>query len=420
MTDPQNCALICVIDRLAASWLGPYGNTWIETPAANQLAAESVLFENALADSPGLAKLYGSYWTGRHAVCHETDDFQNVIGELTNRGINTLLVTDERLVAEHPLSAGFASRIEVPAPARETAARQILETGLANVFSAALAALAELEPPFLLWMHSQGMSAPWDAPYELRESFAAEDDPQPHDFTAVPSYELPEDYDPDDILGTVHAYAGQVTLLDECLAGLVAALAERNRMPLLTLLTSPRGFPLGEHRIVGDASPALYSETLHVPYLLRRPGGDQGLRRVHRFVQPPDLAATMADWFQIPTPLTGSLARSTLQLANGPTGQLDDRAYALQGDELVFRTPAWQWKLPVKASEEEGSIESEDSRAELFVKPDDRFEANNVAERCPDVVQAMHETAQEFDTAVAHCDMQQLHDLSDVLVHGLN
>ena len=47
-------AIILVVDRLGAGHLGPYGNTWVETPALNRLAAESVLFELAITDSPQL------------------------------------------------------------------------------------------------------------------------------------------------------------------------------------------------------------------------------------------------------------------------------------------------------------------------------------------------------------------------------
>ena len=60
-------AIVLVIDRLGSGFLGPYGNTWIETPAWNQLAARSLLVETALSDTADLATLYHSYWHGRHA-----------------------------------------------------------------------------------------------------------------------------------------------------------------------------------------------------------------------------------------------------------------------------------------------------------------------------------------------------------------
>ncbi len=61
-------AIVIVVDRLGAGYLGPYGNTWIETPSCNRLAARSVLFEFALADAVDLATVYRSYWQGLHAM----------------------------------------------------------------------------------------------------------------------------------------------------------------------------------------------------------------------------------------------------------------------------------------------------------------------------------------------------------------
>ena len=44
-----------------------------------------------------------------------------------------------------------------------------------------------------------------------------------------------------------------------------------------------------------------------------------------------------------------------------------------------MRTPAWFFRHPNIV----------DTERELYLKPDDRWEVNNVAERCDDVVQAM-------------------------------
>ena len=61
-------AICLVIDRLHRGFLGAYGNTWIETPAIDRLAAESFVFDQALVDTPHLAALYRSYWQGWHAL----------------------------------------------------------------------------------------------------------------------------------------------------------------------------------------------------------------------------------------------------------------------------------------------------------------------------------------------------------------
>lgn len=51
-------AIVLVVDRLGAGYLGPYGNTWLETPHWNRLAARSALFEWALTDAVDLPTVY--------------------------------------------------------------------------------------------------------------------------------------------------------------------------------------------------------------------------------------------------------------------------------------------------------------------------------------------------------------------------
>ena len=61
---PPPIAICLVIDRLSAAYLGALGNTWIRTPAFDALAAESIVFDRAMIDSPVLEETYESYWTG--------------------------------------------------------------------------------------------------------------------------------------------------------------------------------------------------------------------------------------------------------------------------------------------------------------------------------------------------------------------
>ena len=108
-------ALVLVIDRLGSGYLGPYGNTWIETPAWNQLASRSVLVESALNDSADLSTLYHSYWQGRHAFsARHTQDVPALAEHLAEQHVQSWLVTDEPTVAEHAAAQGFRERVVLP------------------------------------------------------------------------------------------------------------------------------------------------------------------------------------------------------------------------------------------------------------------------------------------------------------------
>src|SRR6185503_7260520 len=187
-------------------------------------------------------------------------------------GLKTILLTDESLVAEHPLATAFAEKILLPTDEVAEAAKEIEETQIARLTQAAMEVIVQQQEPYLLWIHSRGMSGPWDAPLEYRNAFRDEDDPQPGDFIAPPLIKPGSSFDPDELLRYVHAYAGQVTVTDLCLGALLDA-ADEHRLAKETLFafTSPRGYPLGEHGQVGPVVDALYGEALNVPLIVRLP-----------------------------------------------------------------------------------------------------------------------------------------------------
>ncbi|MCA9226633.1 MAG: hypothetical protein KDA47_13520, partial [Planctomycetales bacterium] len=99
---------------------------------------------------------------------------------------------------------------------------------------------------------------------------ADDDDPLPDDFVEPPEQHLTAPADPDELLKLTHAYAGQVTVIDECLAVIMAAIDSRaSDAPPLVIVTSPRGYPLGEHGRIGLCDAALYGELLQVPLFIR-------------------------------------------------------------------------------------------------------------------------------------------------------
>jgi len=368
--------VVLVIDRLGAAWRGPYGNTWLDTPNFNRLATESVLFETVLADSPDLAATCRSLWAGQHAMALPNASSQTVPAISTSRDGRSILLTDDEAVAGHTLASSFSEVRLAPLPELATSAKDIEQTGLFSFFAAAADLLRESPSSELTWIHSRGMSGPWDAPLELRQQFTEEDDPEPPNFIAPPNEFLPEGFDPDQLLGFVHAYAGQVALADMCLSMLMAALDEHSpKDQTMFVMVSPRGFPLGEHHRVGPCDEALYGELLQVPLLMRMPGGAEALSRVSRIVQPHELS--------------GLLANETPDVLASGFNSSASVAYSLGPRQRAIRTPAWF----MRECEEADGV-----RRELFAKPDDRWEANEVASRCNDVVELL---AAELDRFAA-------------------
>lgn len=371
-------AIILVVDRLGAAYLGPYGNTWLETPGFNRLASEGLVCEQLLAASPDLSTTYQHYWFGTPAREHSLPALARAAG------CRAVLLTDEELVAAAPGSADF-DEIQFIRPGSERASStdDVEDTAFFHLIDAASELLATWRigtQPQLLWIHARGMNGPWDAPQELRAQFADEEDPTPSDIVVPPNQWTPKDFDPDQLLSLNHAYAGQVSVID---LGLQALLAAVNELPqrdsILLTLTSPRGYPLGEHLRIGECDQALYDELLHVPAILRFPGREGALFRTQELVQPADLFVTIAEAAKWSAP-SDNTNRSLLRLIRQDNFESREYIEAKGPDQRLIRTAAWQLRA-VRDQEEE--------KYELYVKPDDRYEVNDVASRAPQIVEQL-------------------------------
>lgn len=396
-------AIIFVPDRVGSGFLGPYGNTWVETQSCNWLASEGLLCEFALSDSLALETVYRSYWTGRHAM--DGRKVEETLPEAAAKaGLKTILLTDEPRVAEHPLTAGFAEKILLPASPAQAPATDIEETQTARLTQAAMETIAQQREPYLLWIHSRGMSGAWDAPLGYRNAFRDEEDPEIGDFTAPPLLQKATGFDPDELLRYVHAYAGQVTVLDLCLGALLDAAAEH---PLadqtLFAFTSPRGYPLGEHDQVGPVEDALYGEVLNVPLLIRLPGGKGRLARIQDLIQPSDLHDLLRAHF---VPGSPSLL---LDIAEGRDHPPSEIACAVAGSERAIRTPAWFLREVRKGDEE--------PKVELFAKSDDRWEVNEVSSRAAEVAEELQAALAAFEQATREGSLSKVLPLGEALTN---
>jgi arylsulfatase A-like enzyme len=244
------------------------------------------------------------------------------------------------------------------------------------------------------------MYGSWQAPISLQESLLDEEDPPPVAETTPPDFEISDADDPDTAFRYGCAYAAQVMLLDDCWHGLWTAV-ERARPAgdWLVVLIGARGFPLGEHGRLGGVDSRLHVEQLHVPWLVRFPDGRGRLSRRGQLVSHLDIYPTLMDWLQVNTKMTldrmttsqppAIAGRSVLPLVEHANAAWREQLVSAQGTARSVRTDEWtlRWGLPA------GGLADDAGRAELYVRPDDRWEANDVATRCPDVVAQLSEAS---------------------------
>lgn len=420
--------IVCiVVDRLHWGYLGCYGNTWIVTPALDRLASEGFVFAQGMAESTDLAETYDCYWQGVSVLQSRLQAPRMALPTLIERarrsGKRTILVTDEPLVAEHSAGAAFDEAVVLEAPPSECPpAADAGSTFAARILTEAIDRATPDAAPFFLWVHARGLGGPWDAPPEYRNRYAEEDDPTPPEFTAVRHEELPDDADLDRRFGIAQAYAGQVTLLDACLGGLLEHLDEAGlAQDTAVVLLAPRGIALGEHGAVGMFDERLHGELVQTPAVVRLPEGRGRLRRSQALVQSSDWYFTLAELCETANGSSTNAAtdvdaarsplpRSVLPLIDDPTTVWRDRALVVgpiskygAPTELGIRTPAWYLRCrtaPTPAPRPTVDAAEEAPPDELFAKPDDAWEANDVADRCVDVVDLLRQAAVDGQAAV--------------------
>ena len=358
-------AIILSIDGLGARSLGAYGNTWYRTPQFNRFAAASVLFEHAFATAPDSSR---DFWRMISPLEAEQND---LFRRLDNNGTETVMLSDDAEVCEWAASR-FERVVLVPGEKGTRAADDWTETESARFFSAAADEIENLKVGSLLWMHSRGMFGSWDAPTKFRTDLAEEDDPAPPEFVETPCKILPDDFDPDEVLGIQQAYGAQVHLVDECLGIILDQLDELpvDRIPLF-VVHAPRGFPLGEHRVVGEGAACVYDESLHVPLMIRHPDARWAASRCLDLVTSANLTTCVVEWLESHPDFNSRNTPSSL-----PERKTQWTVAKTVGQRAV-RTHAWK-------------LITDGNSTELYTKPDDRWEQNNVRSLCPEVVDQLN------------------------------
>jgi arylsulfatase A-like enzyme len=375
-------ALVVVARGLQLGYVGGYGNDWIDTPALDRLAAEGVVFDQHFADRPDAAGARRAWRRGRHpfSPCDEQAAAgPDLLALLRGAGVTTFLLREERSSLPAEFTAGWDEILVVPPDAPE---------GALGAVPLGLDRLAGRDN-WLLWVESAALLPPWDEPDESHDPGAEEEEA-----LAPWTAPLPDTIDVEDdatFLRLQAAYAAAVHDFDAGLGSLCEELADRNLLDdLLLVVTTDRGFSLGEHGAVGDHRPGLYEELLHLPLLVRLPRGEEAGRRVPALTQPVDLMPTLLEAFGVPPPVVHG--HSLWPLVRGKADRVRD--YACSGLPYptgwgwALHTPDWALRLPPPADAPRPP--------QLFVKPDDRWEVNDLRQHHLEWTERLEQTLHAF------------------------
>jgi len=380
-TPPTGGMLLVTVDRLPA-WIMPaYGCTWVATPTLTALAARGLVCDRLIAggDDPleTLAALAGR-------SSEASADWPLVTAAGRGDWAPTIVTDDDAFATSLPPGLPV-HRISPPAATR--IARTAAETTFGRLFTRAAELVAGNGHRFV-WCHAASLATAWDAPDEFRTAYLDPEDPPPPAGAGVPDVALDERTDPDFVAAVRHVFAGQLTLLDACLAMLLDAVADRQAdHPWTVLVAGVRGLGLGLHGRIGCGPLPPFGELLHLPAILVDPGGRMAAQRYGELLLPADIAATLLQQTGAATPAGDDpwQGRSLEGLFQSWRIPQRDRVLSSGAGGLAIATPAWHLVLPA----------ADDGAAAplLYAKPDDYFEVCDVADRCSDVATELAELA---------------------------
>jgi arylsulfatase A-like enzyme len=177
-------------------------------------------------------------------------------------------------------------------------------------------------------------------------------------------------------------------ILDECMENLMKAIDAHTDDEWLVTLVGARGFPLGEHGRIGGVDKRTHAEQLQVPWLMRFPDGRGQLARVAALTSHCDLLPSTLDWMDLDRKPGHSEfdGMSIVPFASTIEMQWRDAIISASTSARSIRTATWC--LREDLAQEDGTATSRKAEftSELYVRPDDRWEANDVAKLCPEVV----------------------------------
>ncbi len=375
--------IVIRIGGLHAGYLGPYGNAWIETPHWDRFAAAALTFDQCLAEHAALARAARS--GAEHAPTGQPRETGSRLAErLRAHGVRTVLIRD-------PSCSAGAGAADEPAFDEVIRPPGAAARGAGPLFQAGAEWLRSDRPPgpSFLFLDAHGAHPPWQPAESYRARYEVPASPDPSGARGRADDKPEETIDagpsrvpaPDDpaVRAARTLYAATVTQLDDELGTFLDALTQSDAWDnTMLLLTSDYGQPLGEHGVVGTDPIRLYEELVRVPLVVRLPGVSGPSSRSRALVTVADLEATVLEMLGLPIPADAE-GRSLLPIARSEHREVREFACLhVAGVASALRTTQWHLILPVASPA--------GAEPELYAKPEDRWEQNNLARQCPEVV----------------------------------
>jgi arylsulfatase A-like enzyme/Tfp pilus assembly protein PilF len=370
---PLNVVVI-TLDTTRADALGAYGQTLPATPRIDALAANGLLFEQALTSAPSTLPSHSTLFTGKHPYAHGVrSNFGYVLPEanvtlaevLRSRGYRTAAEIAAPVLARgRQLEQGFdvyrdPGKVEtlVERFEEQQAGRSRLTRNAEEITRFGVEFLRENRArPFLLWLHYFDPHHPYEPPFEFARRIPGS------------------------------PYHAEVARTDDAVGHIVDEIERLGlRERTLMVVTADHGEGLGQHAEDSHTF-FVYDTTMRVPLIFWGADVVPRGRQVSSLVRLVDVAPTLLDLLGAPLP-PGMQGVSLRPLLEDPTADLSLTGYgesiepaANFGSSVLRFVREGRWKYIHKLE------------PELYDVRKDPDETRNLASQHPEVVDRLRES----------------------------
>ena len=301
--------IVITLDTTRWDRLGAYGDTRAVTPHLDRLAAEGVLFEQAITSAPLTLPAHSTLFTSLLPPRHGIRDNGGYVLDPAHTTLATVLKESGRqtgafvgafvLDSKWGLNQGFDTYIDGfdVSKYKSVSLGDVARTA-GEVVDHALPWLdAQKGKPFFAWMHFYDAHSPYDPPEPFKTQFRN----QP--------------------------YAGEIAYVDHQVGRILQWLDATNLADrTIVVAIGDHGESLNEHR---ESTHGLYvyDATLRIPFIVRAPFASMQGRRVGSTVRSEDVMPTLLDLLGTGGP-SGMEGRTLLPLMTGSTETMDLDAYS--------------------------------------------------------------------------------------------
>lgn len=349
---PVDGVVLITLDTLRADRLSSLGYGQPTSPRIDAFAAESVVFERAVAQYPSTLASHMSIFTGlyprQHGVVERDRSLSPqipILAEAFQRtGFRTAGYTENGMIAPGSgLGRGFEEFVfeHVGPP-----------NGPDHIFDLGLGFLDRLEAgerPFL-WLHTYAVHTPYEPTEANRERFlrghVEPQVPVTGEFLTKVNRGLAE-VGVADVAAMSRLYDGQLRDVDGAFQRFLEALDEGGWSRRLAIVVfADHGEEFRDHGHL--AHEQVYPELIHVPLIVRHP--ELTPRRVEALIETIDIAPTVAEIGGVEWSSSGGSGESLLPLATGAVEELDEVAYSetdigLHQRSIIRRLDGDLWQL---------------------------------------------------------------------------